>query len=113
MQISQFRQDDVTVAEARGRIDTATSREFGDKVGALMAGGASKVLVDLTGIAYISSAGFRALLEIGRRSQACRCKFGLCGLNQEVQRLFEISGFLELFDIFPNRNEGIAKLSGL
>jgi anti-sigma B factor antagonist len=111
MLIAEFSQNDVTVAEARGRIDSSSSREFGDRLGTLMVNGANKVLVDLTNIAYISSAGFRALLEIGRQSEACQCNLALCGLNQEVQRLFEISGFMDLFQIFSTRHEGIEVLS--
>lgn len=113
MQIAEFSQDEITVAEARGRIDTESSKEFGNRIAAIMVKGADRLLVDMSHIAYVSSAGFRTLLEIGRQSQACSCQFGLCALNSEVMRLFEISGFADLFRIFSNRDEGIAGLSKL
>jgi anti-sigma B factor antagonist len=111
MQIAEFAQNDITVAEARGRIDTESSREFGSRISGIMVKGANKLLVDMSHIAYVSSAGFRVLLEIGRQSQASNCQFGLCALNNEVMRLFEISGFADLFRIFPTRDEGITGLS--
>lgn len=110
MQIAEFSQKDITVAEARGRIDTESSKEFGSRISDIMVNGADKLLVDMSHIAYVSSAGFRALLEVGRQSHACNCKFGLCALNNEVMRLFEISGFADLFRIFSTRDEGLASL---
>ncbi len=111
MQIVEFSQDNVIVAEARGRIDTATSNTLRDRVVGLMTGSVGVVLLDMSNITYISSAGFRALLVIGKQSKTSDCRFGLCSLNEEVLRLFEISGFDNLFEIFPTRHEGIAHLS--
>jgi anti-sigma B factor antagonist len=111
MLIAEFNQHNVTIAEVRGRIDTVTSGEFGSRVTALVTSGAKKVLVDMSNIIYISSAGFRALLEIGKQSEASSCTFGLCGLSREIQRLFEISGFADIFSIYSTRDEAIAVLS--
>jgi hypothetical protein len=60
VEIVDFKQDDVTVVEARGRIDTASSPQFGTRLLALVDGGGKTLLVDFAHIAYISSAGVRA-----------------------------------------------------
>lgn len=111
MDIVEFNQEDVAVVEVRGRIDTTTSGEFGERLLGQIEAGARRVLVDLTHVAYISSAGFRALLIVGKQCEEKGRNFGLCGLSREVQRLFEIGTFDELFQIFPTRPEAISKLS--
>jgi anti-anti-sigma regulatory factor len=51
--------------------------------------------IDLKHLVYISSAGFRAL----------------CSLSSEVQRLFDLGAFTDLFVIYGSREEGLTKLS--
>ena len=58
--------DDVTIVEAYGRLDSTTAQEFGDRLIALIKAGRGSIVVDLKNIAYISSAGFRALLIADR-----------------------------------------------
>ncbi len=51
----------VTIMHLRGNLDTASYAEFQAKADELIKGGASHILVDLTEVPYVSSAGFRAL----------------------------------------------------
>jgi anti-anti-sigma factor len=64
--------DDVTVLEAHGRVDSTTAKEFGDRLIALIQAGRRRIVVDFKNIAYISSAGFRALIlaDRGHRTKA-------------------------------------------
>jgi anti-sigma B factor antagonist len=102
--------DDVTVLEAYGRLDSTTAKEFGDRLTALVQAGRNAIVVDLKDIAYISSAGFRALLIANRATTAKQGKFALCGVNGEVKRLFEIGSLTEMFLICQTQADGIAKL---
>jgi anti-sigma B factor antagonist len=105
--------DDVTVLDAHGRLDSTTAKEFGDRMIALIQTGRSAIVVDLKNIAYISSAGFRALLIANRATAAKQGKFALCGVIGEVKRLFEIGSLTEMFLICQTRSDGIARLRGL
>jgi anti-anti-sigma factor len=102
--------EDVTVLEAHGRLDSTTSKEFGDRLIALIDAGRAAIVVDLKNIAYISSAGFRALLIANRASVEKRGKLALCGVIGEVRRLFEIGAFTEQFLICQTQADGIGKL---
>jgi anti-sigma B factor antagonist len=102
--------DDVTVLDAHGRLDSTTAKEFGDRMIALIQAGRSAIVVDLKNIAYISSAGFRALLIANRATAAKQGKFVLCGVIGEVKRLFEIGSLTEMFLICQTRSDGIARL---
>jgi anti-anti-sigma regulatory factor len=60
--------------------------------------------------AYISSAGFRALLIANRAAAGQQGKLALCGVIGEVKRLFDIGGFTDEFVICPTQADGIGKL---
>jgi anti-anti-sigma factor len=110
MELAEFNQDGVTIVEARGRIDSASSRDLAARLSALLTAGSQKLLVDLSQALYISSGGFRALLSAGQQSEDRGCQFGLCGLSSEVYRLFEIGAFVDLFRIYSSRHEGIRQI---
>jgi anti-sigma B factor antagonist len=95
--------EDVMVVEAYGRLDSTTSKMFGDRLISLLQTGRGSLVVDLKNIAYISSAGFRALLIANRAAAGRDGKL-------EVRRLFDIGGFTSEFLIFPTQADGIGKL---
>ena len=102
--------EDVTIVEAYGRIDSTTAREFGDRLVSLVQAGRGSLVVDLKNIAYISSAGFRALLIANRAAAGKQGKIALCGVIGEVKRLFDIGGFTNEFVICPTQADGIGQL---
>ncbi len=110
MEILVAQSDGVSTVEPKGRIDSITAKEFGDRVCGLIRSGAKRVVIDLGDIAYISSAGFRALLIAGKLAEESEGRLALCGVAGEVQRLFEISAFATAFQIYPTREECIAKV---
>jgi anti-sigma B factor antagonist len=102
--------DGVTIVEPHGRIDSTTAKEFGDRLMALVSAGRSTIMVDLTNVIYISSAGFHALLRANRATSEKQGKLALCGVIGEVKRLFDIGAFTEQFLIYPTQAEGIGGL---
>ena len=102
--------EDVTIVEAYGRIDSTTAKEFGDRLVSLLQAGRGSLVVDLKNIAYISSAGFRALLIANRAAAGRQGKLALCGVIGEVKRLFDIGGFSNEFIICATQTDGIGKL---
>ncbi|MFJ4688107.1 STAS domain-containing protein [Streptomyces sp. NPDC091377] len=58
----------------------------------------SLVLVDLSGITYISSAGLRTLLIVHRRAQQLEATVTLVGLSEEVRFVMSATGFLDFFE---------------
>jgi anti-anti-sigma factor len=100
----------VTVVEASGRLDSTTAREFTDRLMALVQAGRSAFVVDLKHIAYISSAGFHALLVTSRAAAEKQGQVVLCGVIGDVKRLFEISSLTEQFLICQTQADAIAKI---
>lgn len=60
----------VTVLHVDGKIDSASYEAFQAKADELIQGGARHILVDLSNVAYVSSAGLRALHNIFNQLRA-------------------------------------------
>lgn len=97
----------VTVVQPEGRIDSASAGAFGDRLSALVLGGATRLVIDLKSVAYLTSAGFRALLITAKQIDNAKGKLVLCGVNPDVMRLFQMGGFTEIFSIVGGREEAI------
>ena len=110
MEIVESNEDGFAVLQVSGRINSTTAAELQERLFAAARGGHAGVVVDLKQVAYISSAGFRALLLGARAGAGSRCGLALCGATAEVQRLFDIAGFDGAFDLFGSREECIARL---
>ena len=66
------------------------------------------LVVDCAQLDYISSAGFRVLLQAAKRAEQNTAKFVLCGVSGKVRQLFDLGGFLDLFTISASRDEAIS-----
>ena len=110
MEIVESTEDGFTVLAVSGRINSTTAAGLQERLCAVASGGRAGVVVDLKQVAYISSAGFRALLLGARAGSRSGCGLALCGVTGEIQRLFDIAGFDSAFDLFGTREECIARL---
>ncbi|MGD9635772.1 MAG: STAS domain-containing protein [Pirellulales bacterium] len=108
MEVVVTRRDKVVIVEPSGRIDSTTSRDLGARLLDLIKADTARVVVDFSKVIYISSAGFRVLLIAAQNSTERDCALALCGLSPEIRRLFEIGAFLDDFQIFASRDEGVA-----
>jgi len=111
MEVRKERVGDVDVVTATGRLDGIYSSAFANQVGELITGTDPKILIDFTDIDYVSSAGLRALLVLLKKAKAAGGVFALCGVNEQVRQVLEVSGFTGLFSIHPGRADGIAALT--
>ena len=98
MEIAKKEKDGVVVVSLIGRLDAASAGETETELNSLTGDGA-KLLVDLKGLEYISSAGLRVLLVVAKQIRRNNGKMCLCSLTETVSEVFEISGFLAIFDI--------------
>ena len=111
MDIQKEQVGDVQVVTAEGRLDGIYSSAFANQVGELITGTNPKILIDFTNIDFVTSAGLRAVLLLMKKAKASGGAFALCGVNEQVREVLDVSGFADMFGIHPGRAEGIAALS--
>ncbi|MFO1257233.1 MAG: STAS domain-containing protein [Gammaproteobacteria bacterium] len=99
--------DGKTVVTLDGRIDSSAAVEFESHMIQVINGGCNTMLVDFTNLVFISSAGLRVLLLAAKKVRPYGGKVLLCALSQDVQEVFDISGFSSIFSIYKTRQEAI------
>lgn len=93
---------------ARGRIDLPAARAIEDAVSELCDAGNARVVVDLSEAVYMASAGLAALLTGVRRARLLKGDVRLAAMNDRVREVFEMSGFDQVFTIYPGVAEAVA-----
>ena len=99
---------DISIISLTGSLDTNTSKEAEDQINKLIEEGSIKLLIDLTDLDYISSSGLRILLSTSKKLKSLRGEMRICGLNETVNEVFEISGFTMIFNVLKTLEEAKA-----
>jgi len=107
---------DVRVLMPAGRLTHANSEAFGGELTAhidecLKDGQA--VVLDLSQLEFISSAGLRCFLMAVKQAKAGNVRCLFAALRPEVAEIFRISKFDRVFEIFPTLREALASVSPL
>ena len=68
------------------------------------------VVVDLSGVHYMSSAGLRVMLLLYREAQCCGARVAVVGLSSELALLMKATGFLGFFHVADSTEAGIELL---
>ena len=104
----------VTVLHLQGDIDAATHTTLTAKAEEAIAAGASNILLDLSGVGYMGSAGFRALHAIsnmleseGGTGMGKSHRLKLLSPSDDVARVIKTLGFNVYLDTFENQEEAI------
>jgi anti-sigma B factor antagonist len=100
----------VTIVVVKGRLDSVSAPTLGERLSGALSAPSRRLLIELSQLEYISSAGFRVLLLAARRAAETDGQIVLAGVSGKMRQLFDLGGFLDLFRICGSRDEGIAAL---
>ena len=104
--VKQFKSCDMLVID--GRVDSSTAPQLSEALEDLTGNGRYKIVLDMNGLEYMSSAGFRALLTSQRVCKRYnRGEIVLASVPKRVQEALELAGFTELFKSFADTVEAV------
>ncbi len=109
MQLEEQSYGSATVICVIGRLDNATAPTLGEHLSKAL-DTPRGLLLELSRLEYISSAGFRVLLVAAKRARQSGAQVVLAGLSGQVRQLFEVGGFLKLFRVCDTREDGLSAL---
>jgi anti-sigma B factor antagonist len=109
MNVTSSTVEAITVIEASGSIDSKTAPEF-ERTAIAAIQGQKEVIIDLTNVEFLSSAGLRVLLMIYRQIKTQSGKVVLVGTSEEIQDIMSNTGFLSFFITVDTLDEGIKTL---
>ncbi len=103
---------DVTVVAVRETIDALTAPELTRTLSSEMAEGRCKVVVDLTDVDFMSSAGLRTLLGGVKESRTHGGDLRIASVNPGIDKVLKMSGFNNIARVFPSSTEAVASFRG-
>ena len=114
MQVQSRRFANAVVVQAAGRLDQDSCDGFRvelmrDVESAARDGGA--IVLDLSGLEYVSSAGLRCFMLASRQAKSQQGKISVAALQPMVREIFEISHFNLVFQVFPTVREALEAVS--
>jgi anti-sigma B factor antagonist len=86
------------VVAVKGRADAETADQLESALRSALDQHA-KVAADFRALAYISSAGLRAVLQAARAAQEQNREFAVCGMSDPVKKVFDMSGMHHVLTI--------------
>ncbi|HET7087163.1 MAG TPA: STAS domain-containing protein [Anaerolineae bacterium] len=98
---------DIVRVAPQGRLDTFSVPPFEQVLTEHLDAGRARLIVDLAGVTYVSSSGLRALLSARRRARLAGGDVVLCSMAPRVREIFEMVGFISLFNVYPTAEEAI------
>ncbi len=107
MNITVTEQDTLCIVALSGRMDATSVSLFEERCKEQLEKGFSKVLVDMTELEYISSAGLRGILMMEKMSKVKKSVLVFFGLQSMVYDVFKISSFLSILKICNTKEEAL------
>jgi anti-anti-sigma factor len=103
MNLSKSIQKSWQVIHVEGQIDSKTVTALREFIDTELQDGLSVVL-DLSAVPFMSSAGLRTLLTLHRRTQEMGVALALVGIAPEIADTMKVTGFYDYFTIHPDLN---------
>lgn len=108
MDIVEREQDGVFIFEVQGRIDTQGAVDMDLALQAAVAAGKNRMVLDMVGVRYISSAGLRTLADVLTKNRENGGDLKLATLPAKIMRVFKIIGFHQFFSIYDTVEAALA-----
>ena len=107
----ETRPDHIYYIQPTGRLDAVNVPALEAVFDAHLTAQQWRIVLDLTGVTYLSSSGLRVLLRARKQAQAGGGDVVLCGLTPRVGDVFEIIGFTGLFQVFDQAADATASFT--
>ena len=90
--------DDKFLVTLEGELDTAAAAEVDKTLQPLYNTNGLDVVIDCEKLEYIASSGLRILISILKGAKAGGSRVVIKKLNEDIQNVFELTGFINLFE---------------
>ena len=99
--------EDATVASISQRLDANTAVEVQKKLFLLLDEGKQNLILDLSNVDYLSSAGMRTLLLVSKRVKELSASICLVNVSPQLIEILEMTGFLPLLTIYKDLDDAL------
>lgn len=107
---SEITEGKAAIIEIKGPLNSETSPDFEDYINKLLENGILHIIIDAKNLSYLSSEGIGVMLMIQKLISEKKGVLVLLSLSREIETLFRILGFLEIFKTTDNRADALKVL---
>ena len=107
MEVNVFEMHRATLVEISGRVDSTNASQLGDALNEQIDAGRHHLVVDLSRVEYISSAGLRELVAALKKVKALNGDLRLATPSERVREVLTLAGLDAIFQIFPTQVEAV------
>jgi anti-sigma B factor antagonist len=107
MELTEEQTSKCLILTIKGRLDTVNYNLLEAKLAGIIDRREYNILLDCSGLEYISSSGLRILLMGLKKVSHLHGRFVLAALQPNIAEVFRISGFVSIFDIYSTKEEAL------
>lgn len=103
MEITTTTYKNCDLVQVSGRVDSFTAPNLSDTLRSIIDAGRFKIALDMAGVAYVSSAGLRVLIDTQKTCKALnRGEIVLASVPPRIYETLDLAGFVPLFRFFDD-----------
>ena len=110
LEVNAIKENEVVIVKLLGNLDTNTAPGAETEINKWLEEGELKMIINLEKTNYVSSAGLRIFLATAKKITASGGALKLCGANDVVQEILDISGFSTILDVKKTEEEAVESI---
>ena len=105
--IKSERNGNVTIVTISGRVDSVTAASLDSELAKIVRED-KKIILNLKDMAYLSSAGVRAIIKALQSAQKSEGGVKLASVPEQVMEVLQTVGMMQMLQAYPSVDEAVA-----
>jgi len=106
--VTEFRRDGVLVVDLAGHVHGHNADELEERLLGHADAGEREIVLNCERLGYISSAGVRVLVVVGKKLKEIGGTMRMSAVNRNVSDILEIAGLSDSFPVYETEEEAVA-----
>jgi anti-anti-sigma factor len=111
MDVAEENMAELRIVILAGRLDSESASQLSTRLADPARADRLPVLIELSRLTYISSAGCRTLFLASRQAAQRGGKLALCGMSGAVERVVDLAGLASRIEIYRTREEALTEMA--
>ena len=95
----------VAIMSVKGRVDSETAPELDSALSDLLLSNRNKIVLNLSAVEFLSSAGLRTLVKALKQAQETGGELRLASVSEPIEVILRTVGMLQMFKMFATSEE--------
>lgn len=110
--ISEAAESGTVIVKVHGEVDVYTAPKMKEEMQRSIESGLTKVVVDLSGVAYMDSSGLGVLIGALKRAREAGGDLIVAAPNARIARIMDVTGLGRIFNLQASTDDAVKALKG-